>query len=201
MWDERYNTDEYVYGTKPNEFLYNYINELPKGKVLSIAEGEGRNALFLAQQGYQVTAVDSSIVGLKKAERLANKHKVDIEFIHADLAQYDFGQERWDGVVSIFCPLPSAIRKRVYHNLQTGLKPGGVFLVEAYTPEQIKLATGGGKDIDVMQTKASLLKELKDVNFKLVQECNRNIIEGSFHTGMGAVVQGIATKEKYMFDG
>lgn len=194
MWDERYSTDEYVYGTKPNDFLYQNINQLPKGKVLSIAEGEGRNALFLAKQGYQVTAVDSSIVGLKKAEKLANEHKVDIEFVHADLAKYDFGEALWDGIVSIFCPLPSAIRQGVYNNLQFSLKPNGVFLVEAYTPEQIKLATGGGKDIDVMQTKASLLQELKGLNFTLLQESKRNIIEGSFHTGIGAVVQGIASK-------
>lgn len=193
MWDERYNTDEYVYGVKPNDFLYNNVNELPKGKILSLAEGEGRNALFLAKQGYQVTAVDSSSVGLKKAEKLANEHKVDIEFVHADLAKYDIGQECWDGIVSIFCPLPSAIRKRVYNNLQLGLKPSGVFLLEAYTPKQVELTTGGGKDKDVMQTKESLLQELKGLNFKLLQESKRNIIEGSFHTGIGAVVQAIAS--------
>ena len=194
MWDQRYDVNEYVYGTKPNDFLRQNIDQLPKGKILTIAEGEGRNAVYLAQQGFQVTAVDASITGLKKAEKLAEQHQVDIELIHADLANFDFGVESWHCVVSIFCPLPPVVRQNMYKKLQQGLRPNGVFLIEAYTPEQIAFDTGGGKDPSVMQTKMSLLDELKDLTFHQLDELKREVIEGSFHTGLGAVVQGIAVK-------
>jgi 2-polyprenyl-3-methyl-5-hydroxy-6-metoxy-1,4-benzoquinol methylase len=106
VWDERYSADEYVYGTSPNEFLVEKVSCIPKGKVLSLAEGEGRNAVFLAREGYSVTAVDASLVGLNKARELAEKNDVVVEFIHTDLADYDLGEDKWDGIVSIFCPLP-----------------------------------------------------------------------------------------------
>lgn len=194
MWDQRYNVDEYVYGTKPNDFLKDNIEHLPTGKILSVAEGEGRNAVFLAKQGYTVTAVDASIIGLKKTEKLAKDNDVEIELIHADLTHFDFGVEQWHGVVSIFCPLPSAIRQSMYEKIQTALKPQGVFLIEAYTPKQVNLDTGGGKDPDVMQTKDSLQLELKGLKFQLLQELERKVIEGTFHSGLGSVVQGIGMK-------
>jgi SAM-dependent methyltransferase len=195
MWDERYSTEDYAYGTNPNQFLELNINRIPKGKVLSLAEGEGRNAVFLAKQGYSVTAVDASSVGLNKARKLAEKNEVVIEFIHADLADYDLGENKWDGIVSIFCPLPSSIRKQLYKRVQAGLKPSGVFLLEAYTPEQLNHGTGGGNSVDVMQTKESLRLELADLRFQHLVELERDVIEGVYHTGIGAVVQAIASKE------
>lgn len=195
MWDQRYSAEEYAYGTNPNEFLKEHINFIPKGKVLSLAEGEGRNAVFLAKQGYSVTAVDASLVGLSKARKLAEENKVDIEFIHADLADYELGENRWDGIVSIFCPLPSLLRKAIYKNVITALKQNGVFLLEAYTPEQIKYGTGGGNSVDVMQSKESLSMELAGLNFKHLIELEREVLEGIYHTGIGSVVQVIAVKE------
>ena len=144
MWDERYSSKEYAYGTTPNEFLVEKVSCIPKGKVLSLAEGEGRNAVFLAKQGYAVTAVDGSLVGLNKARKLAEENNVVVEFIHADLADYDLGENKWDGIISIFCPLPSSLRKALYKRVIAGLKQNGVFLVEAYTPDQLKHGTGGG---------------------------------------------------------
>ena len=111
MWDERYSPDEYVYGKDPNQFLEDNYNAIPKGKVLSLAEGEGRNAVFLAKQGYSVTAVDASQVGLSKAKKLAEENGVELELIRGDLVDFDIGENKWDGIVSIFCPLPSALRK------------------------------------------------------------------------------------------
>jgi SAM-dependent methyltransferase len=195
MWDERYSTEEYAYGTKPNEFLQANVNQIPKGEVLSLAEGEGRNAVFLAKQGYSVTAVDASRVGLNKARKLADENGVVVEFIHADLADYDLGEDKWDGIVSIFCPLPSWLRKQLYRNVEAGLKPGGVFLLEAYTPAQLKLGTGGGNSEDVMQTKNSLSLELSGLKFRHLLELERDVKEGIYHTGIGAVVQAIASKE------
>jgi SAM-dependent methyltransferase len=192
MWDERYSTEEYAYGTNPNNFLEANVSSIPKGKVLSLAEGEGRNAVFLAKQGYSVTAVDSSLVGLNKARKLAEENGVIVEFIHADLAEYDFGENKWDGIVSIFCPLPSSIRKQLYKKVEAALKRNGVFLLEAYTPAQLKYGTGGGNSVDVMQSKESLSLELAGLKFKHLIELERDVVEGIYHTGIGAVVQAIA---------
>jgi SAM-dependent methyltransferase len=194
MWDERYSAEEYAYGKTPNEFLVENVNCIPKGKVLSLAEGEGRNAVFLAKQGCSVTAVDASLAGLNKARKLAEENDVVIEFIHADLADYDLGENKWDGIISIFCPLPSSLRKELYQKVIKGLKPNGVFLLEAYTPDQLRHGTGGGNSVDVMQTTESLSLELAGLKFERLTELERDVIEGIYHTGLGAVVQAIATK-------
>lgn len=196
MWDKRYSTEEYVYGTKPNVFLRMNIDAIPKGKLLSLAEGEGRNAIFLAKQGYSVTAVDSSLVGIDKAKRLAEKNDVEVEFIHADLAEYNLGENQWDGIISIFCPLPPHIRLSMHKNVIRGLKKNGVFLLEAYTPEQLRLGTGGGSSAELMQSVQSLRCELKGVSFKHLCELRRDVVEGIYHRGMAAVVQAIAIKNR-----
>ncbi len=195
MWDERYSAEEYAYGTEPNEFLKENVGHIPKGQVLSLAEGEGRNAVFLAKQGYSVTAIDASPVGLKKARKLAEENGVVVEFIHADLADYDLGENRWDGIVSIFCPLPSSLRKQLYKKVEAGLKRNGLFLLEAYTPDQLKYGTGGGNSADVMQSKESLRLELAGLKFRHLIELERDVREGIYHTGIGAVVQAIASRE------
>ena len=195
MWDERYGSEEYAYGTTPNEFLVEKVSCIPKGEVLSLAEGEGRNAVFLAKQGYSVTAVDASLVGLNKARKLAEENGVAIEFIHADLADYDLGENKWDGIVSIFCPLPSSLRKELYKKVLAGLKRNGVFLLEAYTPDQLRHGTGGGNSADVMQSAETVSLELAGLKFKHLIELERDVREGVYHTGLGSVVQAVATKE------
>jgi hypothetical protein len=126
---------------------------------------------------------------------LAEENGVVVEFIHADLAEYDLGENKWDGIVSIFCPLPSSLRKDLYKKVITGLKRNGVFLLEAYTPEQLKHGTGGGNSVDSMQSKESLSLELAGLEFKHLMELEREVIEGIYHTGIGSVVQVIATKK------
>ncbi|GHD57127.1 class I SAM-dependent methyltransferase [Jeongeupia chitinilytica] len=194
MWDERYSTDDYAYGTAPNTFLADNVGALPKGRVLSLAEGEGRNAVFLATQGYVVTAVDASRVGLEKAGRLASANGVDMERVHADLAAFELGDTYWDGIVSIFCPLPSQLRKALHRKVVGALKPGGVLLLEAYTPAQLQHGTGGGSSADTMVTAAMLRDELAGLDFRILRELEREVIEGRYHTGLGAVVQAIAVK-------
>lgn len=195
MWDERYSALAYAYGKTPNQFLEQNYQVIPKGRVLSLAEGEGRNAVFLAKLGYNVTAIDSSQVGLDKAKKLAEENGVSIALIHADLADFEIGENRWDGIISIFCPLPSVIRKVLHKKVVAGLKTQGVFLVEAYTPNQLKYDTGGGKSADLMNTKESLSLELYGLTFKHLVELERAVLEGIYHTGLGAVVQAIASKE------
>ncbi|MEM7125980.1 MAG: class I SAM-dependent methyltransferase [Chloroflexota bacterium] len=194
MWDKRYSADEYAFGKEPNEFLAENYGTIPKGKVLSLAEGEGHNAVFLAKQGYAVTAVDGSQVGLDKARRLAEEKGVEIECVHADLVEFDLGVDQWDGIVSIYFPLPAAQRTELYRKVVAGLKPNGVFLVEAYRPEQIEYGTGGGKSPETMTTKESLLQDLNALKFIHLMELERNVVEGKYHTGLAAVVQAIAKK-------
>ena len=196
MWDERYSTEDYAYGTEPNKFLEANFFQIPQGNVLSLAEGEGRNAVFLAKKGYAVTAVDGSSVGLNKARKLAEENGVTIETVHTDLADYDIGESKWDGIISIFNPLPSSLRKQLYRQVAAALKPGGVFLLEAYTPEQIRNSTGGGSSVDTMQTERSLRAELPSLRFTHLVELEREVLEGAYHTGVGAVVQAIALRER-----
>lgn len=194
MWDERYSGQEYVYGTEPNDFLANYFEKIRGGKVLCLAEGEGRNAVFLARKGYEVSAVDLSGIGLEKAKRLAADNQVSITCIVADLAEFQLGENQWDGIISIFCHLPASTRRHLHAQIGPALKRGGVFLLEAYTPQQLTYDTGGPKDKAMLVTADDLKAEITGVEFELLQEIERDVVEGKFHTGRGAVVQAIAVK-------
>ena len=195
MWDARYSGSNFVYGTEPNEFLKQYAHRLPKGRILSLAEGEGRNAVYLASQGYQVTGVDSSAVGLEKAQRLAQMQSVTITTIVADLAQFPIEPNSWDGVVSIFCHLPSAAKADVHKRVVAGLRPGGCLLLEAYTPKQLAFKTGGPQNADNMPDLESLRHELSGLRLEHAVELERDIYEGEGHFGRGAVVQILAFKD------
>lgn len=194
MWDERYGAEEYAYGTEPNDFLFANAAKIPVGKVLCVAEGEGRNAVYLAGLGHQVTAVDSSVVGLEKAKHLASRRKVELEIVPANLAKYEIAEESWDGVVSIFCHLPPEMRKKLHKRLVKGLKPGGVLVLEAYTPKQLKHRTGGPQSEEMMMTLAGLRDELAGLELIHACEVEREVVEGLYHTGKGAVVQVTAVK-------
>jgi len=194
MWDERYSSEEYIYGKDPNEFLANAADKIPKGRVLCVAEGEGRNAVFLAEQGYDVIAVDTSSVGLEKARKLATERGVSIETIVSDLGQYDIEPESLEGVVSIFAHVPPPVRKELHKKIVNGLRPGGVLILEAYRPDQLKYKTGGPPTAEFMMTLESLEQELKGLSFEYAMELDRDVVEGKFHTGKGAVVQLIGIK-------
>ncbi|SHO48821.1 class I SAM-dependent methyltransferase [Desulfopila aestuarii] len=194
MWDQRYNTPEFVYGEEPNSFLVENTQYLMPGSLLCLAEGEGRNGVFLARKGFQVIAVDSSMVGLQKARALAARHKVELRTVVADLAEYVIDPESVDNVVSIFCHLPPEVRKRIHGAVVNGLKPGGVLILEAYTPDQLLLKTGGPPAKEMMMTLGELRSELAGLDFVFAQEIEREVVEGRLHTGVGAVVQVIAKK-------
>lgn len=196
MWDERFSADEYAYGTLPNDFLREQVSTLQLGTVLSLAEGEGRNAVFLAQKGFKVTAVDGSLAGIKKAKNLAKTLNLDITFIHTDLCEYDLGRQRWDNIISIFAPFTESDRTVLHEKVCTALKPNGVYLLEAYHPNQIAFGTGGGNDPSTMPTAVQLEHELNKLEPKLLIEKERLIHEGKFHNGKSAVTQLIAQKHK-----
>ena len=194
MWDERYATDEYLYGTEANTFLTSVIDRIPPGRVLCLAEGEGRNAVWLAEQGRSVTAVDGSPVGLAKARRLAAERGVHIDTVVADLADFPIPAGHWDGIVSIFCHIRPDIRADLHRRAVQGLRPGGVFVLEAYTPAQLRHRTGGPPDEDKLMTLADLRRELAGLDFVHAVELEREVVEGRLHDGLGAVVQVVAVR-------
>lgn len=195
MWDERYDDVAYAFGTDPNDFLRDEVGRLSSGgNVLCLADGEGRNGVYLAEQGYVVRSVDLSVVGLKKADRLAVQRGVSIETAVADLAEYPLEEARWDGIVSIFCHLPSPVRASLHQRVVAGLKPGGVFILEAYTPDQLAHGTGGPSSVDLLMTSTALEGELGGLDLIVNRQIERDVIEGSFHTGRAAVVQIVGCK-------
>jgi SAM-dependent methyltransferase len=194
MWEQRYGVDHYHYGTAPNDFLREQIDSLPDGPVLCLAEGEGRNAVFVAGTGREVHSVDLTEAGVAKTQRLARVRGVLVNAVAADLATYDIGHEQWAAVVSIFAHMPPHVRRDLHGRVVAALRPGGVFLLEAYTPDQIGRGTGGPAVPEMTMTLDLLRGELAGLDFLHALETERVVVEGPGHTGMGAVVQVIARK-------
>jgi|SRR5690554_2785950 len=195
FWNERYSEDGFAYGTNPNDFLATHVNKLKEaGKVLCLAEGEGRNALFLARKGFQVTAVDFSEVGIQKIKENAQKEGLKIEAVVADLKDFDMGEDQWDGIISIFAHLPPPLRKIVHSKIQRALRPKGILILEAYTPKQLNFQTGGPKDEAMLVNLNILQEELSELTPVFETETEREIHEGKYHNGPSAVVQFIAEK-------
>lgn len=193
LWDQRYAEDGFAYGTEPNDFLREHAGLL-SGPVLSLAEGQGRNAVFLAGLGLPVVGVDSSSVGLLKAQELARSKGVQIEAVVADLATFDPGVDRYGSVIAIFAHLPGELQRRVNRRVWQSLRVGGVFLLEAYTPAQVLRNTGGPRDPNLCVTLAALQSDFAEGEHVVARECVRPVVEGRFHTGLAEVVQFIARK-------
>lgn len=193
-WDEVFSEPGFAYGTEPNDFLDSVIGRLPAGKVLCLAEGEGRNAVYLAENGFNVTAVDGSKVGLVKATQLAHETGVKIKTVIADLNHFQIEPESWDVIVSIWVHFPHDLRKRIHQSVVSGLASGGAFVLEAYTPKQLELGTGGPGSAERMMTRADLEEELSGLDFDILHEIERDVHEGRNHNGRGAVVQCLAFK-------
>lgn len=199
MWEERYGAEEYAYGKQPNDFLLEHLDKIkPSDKenvrVLCLAEGEGRNAVFLAKQGFDVVAVDSSKAGMEKAQRLAKENNVTIKTVVADLAEFELESGKYDAIVSIFCHLPISLRQKIHKQVVNALKPDGVFLLEAYTPDQLMFKTGGPPVAELTMMLDDLVEEVKGLDIVYAAEKEREVIEGLYHTGLGAVVQLVARK-------
>ena len=197
FWDARYAEDALAYGDAPNDWLTSVADRLPpRGRVLCLAEGQGRNAAFLAARGHRVTAVDLSAVGLARAQAFAAERGVEIETEVADLGTYDLGAGRWDAVVSVFAHTPPDVRRRVHAAVSGALRPGGAFVLEAYTPAQTTRDTGGpgvGAE-DIAMTADGLRRELVGLEVETLHETEREVVEGTYHRGAAAVVQMLAWK-------
>jgi SAM-dependent methyltransferase len=163
--------------------------------VLCLAEGEGRNAVFLATRQHAVTAVDQSTVGLTKARSLAEKNAVTLSTVAADLATFEIAPNSWSGIVAIFMHLPPPLRRAVLARAATGLRSGGVFVMEAYTPAQLGRGTGGPNDRALLPTLVEVQAELGGgLEWIVAREREREVREGTGHTGLASVMQVVARR-------
>ena len=194
QWNSRYESEEYFYGTSPNDFLRQNFGSIPRGKVLCLADGEGRNSVFLAQMGYEVSSVDISTVGVEKTRRLAAERGVAVNATVGDLADFDLGQQKWSGIVSIFSHVPRPLRQSLHRRVVDALAPGGVVLLEAYTIRQIGRGTGGPQVPELLMSEEELRNELSGVRVIYAGEMTRSVVEGTGHTGLASVVQFLGRK-------
>lgn len=197
MWDERYATEEYLFGTEPNAFLVSQRHLLKPGmRCLAVADGEGRNGVWLAQQGLGVLSVDASPVASDKAGRLAQQRGVSIEREVVDLAQWHWGENRFDVVAAIFIQFaPPGLREQMFEGIRRCLKPGGLLLLQGYTPRQLEYGTGGPPVAENMYTEPMLRTAFADMEWLHFSEHDDEVCEGSGHHGMSALIDLAARKK------
>ena len=197
LWDERYAGGEYFFGTRPNAFMVSQHHLLKPGmSSLAVADGEGRNGVWLVEQGLKVLSVDSSAVAASKADTLAQQKGVTLDFEVADLLNWEWGENRYDAVVAIFIQFATpAQRAQLFAGIKKCLKPGGLLLLEGYTPRQLEYKTGGPPVAENMYTEALLRKEFADMDILHLQEYDSEINEGSGHKGMSALIDLVARKK------
>jgi SAM-dependent methyltransferase len=195
-WNARFGGNEYLFGTSPNAFLASQQHLLKSGqRALAIADGEGRNGVWLAEQGLQVTAVDFSPVALDKARRLANSRGVDVTFVQADLATWAWQADSFDVVAAIFIQFADpTLRTAIFHGIRRTLVPGGLLLLQGYRPEQIQYGTGGPPHAENMYTAAMLREAFHDFEIVSLVEHDSVIQEGTGHHGVSALVDLVARK-------
>jgi SAM-dependent methyltransferase len=196
FWEDRYAEPAYAYGTEPNDFVREVAEQIPPGRVLCLGEGQGRNAVFLAQRGFDVTAMDQSRMGLLRAEALAKERGAKITTIAADLDEFMIEPLGFSGIVSIFVHLPHALRRSVHERVMNGLAEGGVYVFEQYGPQQSQYKTGGPEEPDRRPDLATVRAELFKLEHEIAREVVRNVTEGVYHTGLASTVQVLARRPR-----
>jgi SAM-dependent methyltransferase len=189
-WQSRFDTPQYVFGTAPNYFLASCKKLLPaSGKVLAVADGEGRNGVWLAEQGFDVVSIDFSEAAQAKAAALAKERGAKIELIHADVHAWDYPPDAFDVVVEIFTQFSTpAERPRKWAGMRKALKPGGLLIVQGYTPKQLEYGTGGPKEVERLYTRTMLEQAFGDFRDVTIVEEELEMHEGDAHGGMSAVI-------------
>lgn len=196
FWDERYATDDYIFGTAPNRFLESQAAYIRPGmQALSIADGEGRNGVWLAGQGARVHAVDFSAAALDKARKLARARGVTLEFEQADVLDWNWPDAAYDLVAAIFIQFaPPPERDRIVAGIRRCLKPGGLLILQGYTPKQVEFGTGGPPHAANMYTAELLRDWFGDWDILHMAEHESVISEGSHHHGLSALIDLVARK-------
>ena len=195
FWNERYSADEFAYGTLPNEFLKEQLFKLNAGNILFPAEGEGRNAVYAAKQGFTVSAFDMSTAGKSKAEKLAASQNVEIDYQIARLQDFDFGIERFDIISFVYVHMGPDIRTLVHQKALNGLKKGGRIILEAFSKNQLGKDSGGPKNIDWLFSKEILKDDFEGLELEILEETQTQLKEGPFHSGLADVVRLVGIKK------
>ena len=196
FWDQRFAEPGYKYGTEPNAFLSEQAKRLPVGsQVLVPGDGEGRNGVWLAQQGHVVTSVDNSAVGLQKARDLANSRGVMLATERVDLADWQVPAASFDAVVLIYTHLPGTFRQSAHRRLALGLKPGGWMMLEAFHPAQLAHSSGGPKDPDMLYTPEQLSADFDGLVMpELAWQGEVKLAEGPGHQGQAHVTRWVGVR-------
>jgi ubiquinone/menaquinone biosynthesis C-methylase UbiE len=189
-WDSRFDKPEYEFGKAPNEFLVRCRALLPKsGKALSVADGEGRNGVWLAEQDLDVTSIDFSPAAQRKARALAKERGVDLTLVEADMHRWDYPEAAFDVVVEIFTQASTAAERSLkWTGMRRALKPGGLLILEGYSPKQLEYGTGGPKVPEQLYSRALLEQAFGDFRDLRIEEEDREMREGAAHAGMSAVI-------------
>jgi cyclopropane fatty-acyl-phospholipid synthase-like methyltransferase len=195
FWNARYAEPGFAYGTEPNSFLVSQKHHLKPGmKALAVADGEGRNGVWLAQQGLDVLSVDASEVGLRKAQELAQSRGVFLRTELADLTTWKWTEHEFDLVVAIFIHFMPEFRARMHRQMLQALKPGGMLIMEAFTPKQLEYKTGGPPVKEMLYTADMLREEFREGEILRLEEILTGLNEGPYHRGTSAVVRLIVKR-------
>jgi SAM-dependent methyltransferase len=192
MWDERFRQPEPVYGAQPNSYLRAQIQRLvPGASVLVPGDGYGRNGLWLARQGFRVHTVDLSPIGVERARNSARGVGLSLTIEQADLSTWAWPQNQFDAVFSIFVHLFPNVRPAIHANMLRALVPGGLCVLEAFTPAQLKFSSGGPKQLDLLYSAEILRQDFAAAQILALEEATVSLDEGRMHSGPGAVVHGV----------
>ena len=194
FWNERFGTEEYAYGTEPNQFYKEQLDKLNPGKILFPAEGEGRNAVYAATRGWEVSAFDPSIEGKRKAELLASNKKVQIEYLIDNYELVSFPLESFDCIVLIFAHMHPLKREEYHKKLSSFLMPGGTLILEGFSKKQINRNTGGPRDIDMLFSKEELESDFSSFSDLKIYETETVLNEGTFHKGISSLIRVLGKK-------
>lgn len=196
MWNDRFSKPGYLFGTEPAVFLQTYAGHLKRGdSALAVADGEGRNSVFMASCGLDVTAMDFSDVAIEKARKLAQERGVEVDFNQSDIDLWPWEPEKFDLVVAIFIQFVGpARRKAIFDGMKRTLKPGGTLMLHGYTPEQIGFGTGGPGVLENLYTADMLRQDFSGFDIKVLTAYEKDIEEGPGHSGRSALIDLIAIK-------
>ena len=197
FWNERFDKAEFIFGKEPNEYLVEQTQKYlkPKDKVLCIADGEGRNGVWLAKQGIQVIGFDASDIALSKAKQFAKENQVEVEYAFSDTDSFDWQANTYDAVIGIFIQFAyPQMRDRIFQKTYEALKPGGIFILQGYTPKQLEYKTGGPSLIEHLYTEEMIRDLIKE--FEILDLCcyEKELNEGARHAGMSALLGLVAKK-------
>lgn len=200
LWDERYSNEAFAFGENPNEFLKETLPQFIPEKALFAAEGEGRNAVFAAGLGWEVSAFDLSEFGKMKAEKLATKNKVNIDYTVGDIQTLKYDANSFDALVMIFAHFPASIKSSCHQKLISYLNPGGIVIFEAFSKNHIQYNSinpkvGGPKDIDQLYSIEEIKKDFKDFEIIELIETETDLSEGLYHIGKGSVIRFVGRKK------